>query len=68
MVSLFHRAKNMTVLDFLHILTCRFTLPPFLALKNFEGINLGKMDKVNDILSVISLSLSLSIYFTCLFI
>ncbi|XP_020091927.1 peroxisomal (S)-2-hydroxy-acid oxidase GLO1-like isoform X2 [Ananas comosus] len=26
----------------------RFTLPPFLTLKNFEGLNLGKMDKAND--------------------
>ncbi|XP_057507057.1 glycolate oxidase 1-like [Actinidia eriantha] len=25
----------------------RFTLPPFLTLKNFEGLDLGKMDKVN---------------------
>ena len=25
---------------------CRFTLPPFLTLKNFEGLDLGKMDKV----------------------
>ncbi|KAB1222602.1 Peroxisomal (S)-2-hydroxy-acid oxidase GLO1 [Morella rubra] len=26
----------------------RFVLPPFLTLKNFEGLNLGKMDKTND--------------------
>lgn len=26
--------------------TYRFTLPPFLTLKNFEGLDLGKMDKV----------------------
>ncbi|GKV34495.1 hypothetical protein SLEP1_g42867 [Rubroshorea leprosula] len=26
----------------------RFTLPPFLTLKNFEGLDLGKMDKSND--------------------
>ncbi|KVI02111.1 Aldolase-type TIM barrel [Cynara cardunculus var. scolymus] len=26
----------------------RFTLPPFLTLKNFEGLNLGKMDEAND--------------------
>ncbi|KAG8494587.1 hypothetical protein CXB51_012035 [Gossypium anomalum] len=26
----------------------RFTLPPFLTLKNFEGLNLGKMDKTED--------------------
>ncbi|KNA10032.1 hypothetical protein SOVF_148120 [Spinacia oleracea] len=26
----------------------RFVLPPFLTLKNFEGIDLGKMDKAND--------------------
>ncbi|XP_021293861.1 peroxisomal (S)-2-hydroxy-acid oxidase isoform X1 [Herrania umbratica] len=26
----------------------RFTLPPFLTLKNFEGLDLGKMDKVSD--------------------
>ncbi|KAG0466149.1 hypothetical protein HPP92_017729 [Vanilla planifolia] len=26
----------------------RFTLPPFLTLKNFEGLNLGKMDKTDD--------------------
>lgn len=26
----------------------RFTLPPFLTLKNFEGLDLGKMDKAND--------------------
>ncbi|KAJ6333035.1 hypothetical protein OIU77_008984 [Salix suchowensis] len=26
----------------------RFTLPPFLTLKNFEGLNLGTMDKAND--------------------
>ncbi|KAK1279454.1 Peroxisomal (S)-2-hydroxy-acid oxidase GLO2 [Acorus gramineus] len=26
----------------------RFTLPPHLTLKNFEGLNLGKMDKSND--------------------
>ncbi|KAJ8443254.1 hypothetical protein Cgig2_010149 [Carnegiea gigantea] len=26
----------------------RFTLPPFLTLKNFEGLDLGKMDKTSD--------------------
>ncbi|KAK8678100.1 hypothetical protein V6N13_143611 [Hibiscus sabdariffa] len=26
----------------------RFTLPPSLTLKNFEGLNLGKMDKTDD--------------------
>ncbi|KAL5580980.1 hypothetical protein UlMin_013422 [Ulmus minor] len=26
----------------------RFTLPPFLTLKNFEGLNLGTMDKSDD--------------------
>ncbi|PON87894.1 Alpha-hydroxy acid dehydrogenase, FMN-dependent [Trema orientale] len=26
----------------------RFTLPPFLTLKNFEGLDLGKMDESND--------------------
>ncbi|KAF8408855.1 hypothetical protein HHK36_004924 [Tetracentron sinense] len=26
----------------------RFTLPPFLTLKNFEGLDLGKMDMTND--------------------
>ncbi|KAI7987476.1 (S)-2-hydroxy-acid oxidase GLO1 [Camellia lanceoleosa] len=26
----------------------RFTLPPFLTLKNFEGLDLGKMDRSND--------------------
>ncbi|KAH1210838.1 (S)-2-hydroxy-acid oxidase GLO1 [Glycine max] len=26
----------------------RFTLPPFLTLKNFEGLDLGKMDKADD--------------------
>ncbi|GFP98846.1 peroxisomal (s)-2-hydroxy-acid oxidase glo1 [Phtheirospermum japonicum] len=26
----------------------RFTLPPNLTLKNFEGLNLGKMDQAND--------------------
>ncbi|MFS7929458.1 putative (S)-2-hydroxy-acid oxidase [Helianthus anomalus] len=26
----------------------RFTLPPFLTLKNFEGLDLGKMDEAND--------------------
>ncbi|KAK9074130.1 hypothetical protein SSX86_006727 [Deinandra increscens subsp. villosa] len=26
----------------------RFTLPPYLTLKNFEGLNLGKMDEAND--------------------
>ncbi|KAG1348209.1 putative peroxisomal (S)-2-hydroxy-acid oxidase-like [Cocos nucifera] len=26
----------------------RFTLPPFLTLKNFEGLDLGKMDETND--------------------
>ncbi|OAY74569.1 Peroxisomal (S)-2-hydroxy-acid oxidase, partial [Ananas comosus] len=26
----------------------RFVLPPFLTLKNFEGLDLGKMDKSND--------------------
>uniref|UniRef100_A0A1D1ZI22 (S)-2-hydroxy-acid oxidase n=1 Tax=Anthurium amnicola TaxID=1678845 RepID=A0A1D1ZI22_9ARAE len=26
----------------------RFTLPPHLTLKNFEGLDLGKMDKTND--------------------
>ncbi|KAK1324471.1 Peroxisomal (S)-2-hydroxy-acid oxidase GLO1 [Acorus calamus] len=26
----------------------RFTLPPHLTLKNFDGLNLGKMDKSND--------------------
>lgn len=25
----------------------RFTLPPFLTLKNFEGLDLGKMDEVS---------------------
>ena len=25
---------------------CRFTLPPYLTLKNFEGLDLGKMDQV----------------------
>lgn len=25
----------------------RFTLPPFLTLKNFEGLDLGKMDQVS---------------------
>ena len=36
-------------LNFFHGLICRFTLPPFLTLKNFEGLDLGKMDKVSDI-------------------
>ncbi|XP_022715521.1 peroxisomal (S)-2-hydroxy-acid oxidase-like isoform X1 [Durio zibethinus] len=27
----------------------RFTLPPFLTLKNFVGLDLGRMDKVSDI-------------------
>ncbi|KAF7851164.1 hypothetical protein BT93_L4391 [Corymbia citriodora subsp. variegata] len=26
----------------------RFALPPYLTLKNFEGLDLGKMDKTND--------------------
>ncbi|KAI3408598.1 (S)-2-hydroxy-acid oxidase, partial [Psidium guajava] len=26
----------------------RFTLPPFLTFKNFEGLDFGKMDKTND--------------------
>ncbi|KAI3712186.1 hypothetical protein L1987_70736 [Smallanthus sonchifolius] len=26
----------------------RFTLPPFLTLKNFEGLDFGKMDKANE--------------------
>ena len=26
---------------------CRFVLPPNLTLKNFEGLDLGKMDQVN---------------------
>lgn len=26
----------------------RFTLPPFLTLKNFEGLDLGKMDMVSN--------------------
>ncbi|CAH8391863.1 unnamed protein product [Eruca vesicaria subsp. sativa] len=26
----------------------RFTLPPYLTLKNFEGLDLGKMDEAND--------------------
>ncbi|KDO50497.1 hypothetical protein CISIN_1g017492mg [Citrus sinensis] len=26
----------------------RFTLPPFLTLKNFQGLDLGKMDEAND--------------------
>lgn len=26
---------------------CRFVLPPFLTLKNFEGLDLGKMDQVS---------------------
>ncbi|CAL5202160.1 unnamed protein product [Lathyrus oleraceus] len=26
----------------------RFTMPPHLVLKNFEGLNLGKLDKTND--------------------
>lgn len=39
-----HPARN---LNSSVILCCRFTLPPFLTLKNFEGLNLGKMDEVN---------------------
>ncbi|XVF87145.1 hypothetical protein PTKIN_Ptkin18bG0095800 [Pterospermum kingtungense] len=35
-------------LYFLHGLTCRFTLPPYLTLKNFEGLDLGKIDKTDD--------------------
>ena len=30
---------------------CRFTLPPFLTLKNFEGLDLGKMDEVGSYLT-----------------
>lgn len=26
---------------------CRFTLPPHLTLKNFEGLNLGTLDRVS---------------------
>jgi hypothetical protein len=28
-------------------LFCRFVLPPYLTLKNFEGLNIGKMDQVS---------------------
>uniref|UniRef100_A0A2N9HVR2 (S)-2-hydroxy-acid oxidase n=1 Tax=Fagus sylvatica TaxID=28930 RepID=A0A2N9HVR2_FAGSY len=37
----------------------RFTLPPFLTLKNFEGLDLGKMDEVSDNWDCTTLSLSL---------
>jgi hypothetical protein len=30
-------------------LFCRFVLPPYLTLKNFEGLNIGKMDQVCDL-------------------
>ncbi|KAL5699000.1 (S)-2-hydroxy-acid oxidase [Ranunculus cassubicifolius] len=29
-------------------MSIRFNLPPHLTLKNFEGLDLGKMDKAND--------------------
>jgi (S)-2-hydroxy-acid oxidase len=29
-------------------MSCRFNLPPHLVLKNFEALDLGKMDKTND--------------------
>jgi hypothetical protein len=31
---------------FFNVNPCRFTMPPYLTLKNFEGLDLGKMDKV----------------------
>ena len=46
-------------LNFFHGLICRFTLPPFLTLKNFEGLDLGKMDEVSDNWDCTTLSLSL---------
>lgn len=30
----------------------RFVLPPHLTLKNFEGLDLGKMDKVQEMVVV----------------
>lgn len=41
-IILFLVKISVTLLGFL----CRFTLPPFLTLKNFEGLDLGKMDEV----------------------
>ena len=41
------------------VLLHRFTLPPFLTLKNFEGLDLGKMDEVSDNWDCTTLSLSL---------
>jgi hypothetical protein len=35
---------------------CRFVLPPFLTLKNFEGLDLGKMDQVRVSLRVVCIS------------
>lgn len=35
--------------DYLQNFFCRFVLPPFLTLKNFEGLDLGKMDQVSRI-------------------
>lgn len=31
----------------------RFVLPPYLTLKNFEGLDLGKMDKVSKVILII---------------
>lgn len=33
--------------DVIVLCSFRFVLPPFLTLKNFEGLNLGKMDQVS---------------------
>ena len=35
---------------------CRFVLPQFLTLKNFEGLDLGKMDQVRVSLRVVCIS------------
>ncbi|KAM5586552.1 hypothetical protein ABKV19_005462 [Rosa sericea] len=35
----------------------RFTLPPFLTLKNFEGLDLGKMDKIHCLFDLLTLVL-----------
>ena len=37
----------LSIRSFTSGLSYRFTLPPFLTLKNFEGLDLGKMEKVS---------------------
>ena len=42
---------------------CRFVLPPYLTLKNFEGLDLGKMDQVR-----VSFRVVYTLQSSCLFL